>query len=120
MKTETIDLEELKRLSNGDEKFFHEMLSIFINTTRQEMSAMSEGLAKKDWKRVSDGAHKIVPPCRHVGAMKLHDLLKNIERKARDEKETEKIEGLINEAKEEAEKVIAELEKVLAEQKKTT
>ena len=119
MNTETIDLEELKRLSNGDDKFFHEMLSIFINTTRSEMTLMQEGMEKKDWKRVSDSAHKIIPPCRHVGAMHLHDLLKKVEKKARDQ-DVEDIGKIINEATAEADKVIVELEKVLAEQNKTT
>jgi hypothetical protein len=49
--------------------------------------------------------------------MKLHDILKNIERNARDGADAENLKKLINEAREESEKVIADLEKVLAETK---
>lgn len=117
MNTTTVDLEELRRLSNGDEKFFSEMLSIFINTTQQEMSAMAEAVKEKDWKKITDSAHKIVPPCRHVGAIALHDLLKTIEKKSREQSDFEACKELIKEASVEADKVIAEIEKVLAESK---
>lgn len=117
MNTTTVDLEELRRLSNGDEKFFNEMLSIFINTTRQEMSVMSEGVKEKNWKKITDSAHKIVPPCRHVGAIALHDLLKAIEKKSRGQSDFESCKKLAKEAETEADKVIAEIEKILAESK---
>jgi signal transduction histidine kinase/CheY-like chemotaxis protein/HPt (histidine-containing phosphotransfer) domain-containing protein len=108
-----IDLNDLKQLSNGDTAFVNEMLTIFIKTTTQEIDLMNEGLKQENWKRISDSAHKIVPPCRHVGAMKLHDTLKLIEKRAHDLVELDSLPELVNEATRESEVVIKELEAIL-------
>jgi len=93
-----IDLQSLYRLSAGDEQFVKQMLITFMDTTDQGLKSMQEAIESGQWKLVADQAHKIMPPCRHLGATDLVDILRRIEDQAQGSVDAGALESLTTEA----------------------
>ena len=89
-----IDLRNLYHLSGGDNAFVKQMLETFISTTAAGLNEMAEAAGKAEWEKTADISHKIQPPCRHIGAGTLFELLSKIERSIRKEGKTDQIEAL--------------------------
>ncbi len=74
-----INLKNLHHISGGDERFEKEMLISFIDTARNELTAIQKAVFSGRKESVANQVHKLLPPCRHIGAMDLHNLLDKIE-----------------------------------------
>lgn len=110
MKTnKAFNLEELRQVSNGDKKFIEDMIAIFIRTTSEGIDEMELALKKNDMKTVADFAHKIAPPCRHMGAKELLTCLTTIENAIRKSEEGIDIAEWVLKAREEKDIVVTEL-----------
>lgn len=90
----SLDLRNLYHLAGGDNNFVKQMLETFISTTAAGLNEMAVAAGKADWEKTADISHKIQPPCRHIGAVTLFELLSNIERSIRKEGKTDQIEKL--------------------------
>ncbi|NJK95831.1 MAG: response regulator [Bacteroidales bacterium] len=77
---DNINLDELYRVSGGDEKFAEEMLQLFLKSTSEGITKLKQFYEAKDWNSIADTAHKMAPPCRHLGAMNLYRNLKELEK----------------------------------------
>ncbi len=55
------------------------MLVSFIDTTKNGLDEMKEAVQSGHLESVGNLAHKLLPPCRHIGASELTDLLRKIE-----------------------------------------
>ena len=75
-----INLSNLYHLAGGDRVFVKQMLESFISTTASGLNDMSVAAAREEWENTANLSHKIQPPCRHIGAIKLFDMLAGIER----------------------------------------
>jgi signal transduction histidine kinase/CheY-like chemotaxis protein/HPt (histidine-containing phosphotransfer) domain-containing protein len=107
-KTDSVDkinLHNLYHISGGDEEFVKQMLSSFINTTEKGLKELQDAVTSQQWDTVADLAHKILSPCRHVGAMDLYDLLSKIEKSIRNNNNTESVEFLTGKSLKEFETV---------------
>lgn len=104
-------LEGVKHMAHGDEKFFNELVSVFIHSTREGIMRMNEAYAEKNWMKIADYAHKTVPPCIHFDANHLVTTLKTIENNIRKNNSTESVPFLLKQAASEAETIINDLEK---------
>ena len=78
-----IDLHNLYHISGGDKQFVKQMLESFIKTTEKGLHEMHEASMNQRFESVADLSHKIQPPCRHIGAMDLYNLLNKIEKTIR-------------------------------------
>ncbi|MFZ2341233.1 MAG: ATP-binding protein [Bacteroidales bacterium] len=94
----SLDLRNLYHLSGGDRIFLKQMLETFISTTAAGLNEMAESAGKAEWEKTADISHKIQPPCRHIGADTLFELLSNIEISIRKEGKTDQIERLTENA----------------------
>lgn len=83
-----IDLKNLYHLSGGDRIFMKQMLESFISTTSSGLNEMQEAAGNEEWEKTADISHKIQPPCRHIGAIKLFNMLSGIEQSIRKEGNT--------------------------------
>ncbi len=92
-----VDLDNLYRLSGGDEQFVREMLVTFIQTSEKGLAEMLENIKTRDMQRISDLAHKLLSPCRHLGAADLTAILTDIEKSGRTGNDIRYIETLIGE-----------------------
>jgi CheY-like chemotaxis protein len=89
-----INLTSLYHISGGDEQFVKHMLISFISSTQKGLSSMQEAVLSGQWESVADLAHKLLSPCRHIGAMDLYNLLSTIEKGIRSNVKTESFETL--------------------------
>lgn len=101
-----VDFRNLRSLSGSDKGFYADMLTTFISTTSIGVQTMKVALSNTDWELLANEAHKIASPCRHLGALQFHGLLKDIERQAREHNDLKQIKQLMKELEEEAEVVL--------------
>jgi YesN/AraC family two-component response regulator len=87
--TDKISLKNLYHISGGDEQFVKQMLVSFIESTENGLSEMREALGSGLLETVGELAHKMLPPCRHIGASELSFLLKKVEENIRQKGEKE-------------------------------
>lgn len=74
-----VDLGELERMSGGDSAFFIEMLKIFIRSSETGLESIQQALATEDWQAISEAAHKLAAPTKHLNATDLYSKLKKLE-----------------------------------------
>ena len=96
--TSSVDLESLYHISGGDQHFIKQMLVTFINTTRKGLLDMHEAMLAGNKQMIADLAHKLLPPCRHLGAVKLVNLLTDIRKRIKNTGDLTDAGKLINEA----------------------
>ena len=75
----SIDLDELERMAAGDTDFFDEMLRIFIRSSEEAMVKFQMNLQNSDWNAITESAHKLAAPAKHLQATTLYDHLKQLE-----------------------------------------
>ncbi len=93
-----INLNNLYHISGGDEQFVKQMLVTFIDTTKKGLTAMNNAVASGQWESVADLAHKMLPPCRHLGAKDLCNFLRKIEESIQKGEDFENIKLLTKES----------------------
>lgn len=103
-----LDLSALKELSNGDEKFYTDMLKTFLDTTSMGVKEMEKLLKEKNYTMIAEHAHKISAPCKHLGTDFLYEHLKILEDNCRNNESLDKVDDLIKEIKNEF-KIISKL-----------
>ena len=109
-----INLKNLYHLSGGDEQFVKQMLVTFIETTRSGLKDVREAFKSGQLESVNSLSHKLLPPCRHIGATDLYNLLRKIEESSSDKVNIEEVEELIRESLMEFENVSDFLKKHIA------
>ena len=76
------------------------MIQMFLKNTDSGLNTLRLLIRNKEWEKVSDLAHKISAPCRHLKAEKLYNLINQIEQKAGKE-EQQAIEKMLTQARNE-------------------
>ena len=106
----------LYRLANKDTTFMRNMLDLFVKSTGENLSAMDRAVQAQSWEEVSNMAHKIIPPCRHLGLTDIVSKLKSIELDAPklefQPQMTKRVEQVSGEIKTVVEEIRQELEKL--------
>jgi len=96
--SDNINLNNLYHISGGDEKFIKQMLVSFIETTKNGLKEMDKAVVTGELEYVADLAHKMLPPCRHLGAKNLYNNLKKIEESIQKKTEIESLKSLTKES----------------------
>jgi len=78
-KNATMDLNELERISGGDTVFFDEMLRIFIRSSEEALVKIQQNFQSADWIAITETAHKLAAPAKHLQAASLYNHLKQLE-----------------------------------------
>lgn len=99
--------DELYELANRDKGFMFNMLTIFVDSAEVNLREMKEASAVSDWDAVSMKAHKLIPPCRHLGLDELVVELKQLERKSGNDTLSQDLPGLVTTVDERIGKIIA-------------
>ena len=92
-----INLDNLYHISGGDEQFVKQMLVSFIDSTKKGLDEMQEAVKSGRVDSVADLAHKMLPPCKHIGASDLCNLLRKIEENIKKKVEPQALEKLLEE-----------------------
>lgn len=111
---EEIRLEELYRVSGGDNQFVDEMLGLFVKTTHEGIKKLEQHLKNKDWIGLADAAHKMAPPCRHLGMVSLYKNLKEIEKIGFETMDFEKAKQLVETVQQQVKVITSKIEQKIA------
>ncbi len=90
-----VDLTDLRSTAAGDEQFVREMLVAFLEGTEKNLGLMAESLAAGDLTGIYEISHKLIPQCRHLGAVELSSLLAELEKATGSDGDRGKVEYLI-------------------------
>jgi len=93
-KNTIFDLDELERISGGDKNFFLEMLSIFIRTSEAGLKKIQQSFHDSDYSTLTEAAHKLAAPAKHLQATSLYNHLKKLENST-EEANSEELKKLI-------------------------
>ena len=110
----TINMDELERISGGDAAFFNEMLQIFIRSSEESLTKIQMNLQTADWNSMSETAHKLAAPAKHMQATVLYNHLKELENNT-EKSNPEGIKVLINEIEREIKSINSILKQKLGE-----
>ena len=105
-----LDLKNLYHISSGDKQFVKQMLVSFLDSTEKGLDEMQEAASSKQWEKVSDLAHKLMPPCKHIGATNLYNSLRQAEDSAINNREVTSVIKIAKECIIEFESVKTELQ----------
>lgn len=87
-----IDFTDLKNLSDGDIKFYKDMLQTFLDSTLSGIEEMEIAVYEEDWDMLAGYAHKICAPCKHLSANLLYKYLKEMEVNCRNKNNLDTLE----------------------------
>jgi len=107
-------MDELLKLGGGDKEFVNEMIHLFIKGANECTLSLKIAIETNDRKAIGDAAHKIAPACRHLGATKMLELVKMLEKQADTDVSIAELGILINKLENEASKTIEEVKKHLS------
>jgi signal transduction histidine kinase/DNA-binding NarL/FixJ family response regulator len=77
---EKIDTGNLFHIAAGDNDFVKQMLESFLRATETGLEEMQEAAKNGEYESVAALSHKLQPPCRHLGAADLFNLLYKVEK----------------------------------------
>ncbi|MGD9928439.1 MAG: ATP-binding protein [Mangrovibacterium sp.] len=110
-----IDLNELQKMAGDDPAFFNEMLEIFIHSSEKGLANIRKAFAETDWEAISEAAHKLAAPAKHMQAMSLYHKLKELELNTPATKNADDAEILINTIEQEIIQINAFIREKLSE-----
>ncbi len=87
-------IKELENLTDGDPDFLREMITLFITSTSVAREEIRHCLDDGDPKSIFEKAHKIAASCKQIQAVRLYDLVKNLEAESRKESPPETLRDL--------------------------
>ncbi len=106
-------LEELERLSNGDHAFMKEMIQIFIKSTENGIENIKLALKEKNWQGISDAAHKMAAPCKHIMANDLYGKIKLLEKNTENSEALHSLPELISSIEQKVERINKSLSELI-------
>lgn len=106
------DPSELEQMSGGDDAFYKDMLETFVHSAEDGIEKIEHALQEGNWKEISEAAHKLCPPCRHLKADRLLAHLKEIEKKSLILKDRDQLEPLVAKTKAEMEAVVSKIKEL--------
>lgn len=89
------DLAALKETSRGSDSFVIKMVNLFITQTPLHLDTIEESYRKGDYKLMAAIAHKLKPSIDNIGIVSLKDTIRDIEKLAKEGRDTDLIPGLL-------------------------
>lgn len=80
---ELIDWTSLNQLSDGDRQFERDLLSMYVDDTRSQLSKLGDAVSNRDVQQVTKLAHYLKGSSGNVGIKPLHTCAANLEAQAR-------------------------------------
>ncbi|MBW6533402.1 MAG: response regulator [Mariniphaga sp.] len=96
----------LEKIAAGDPDFFKEMILLYFKTSQDGLKIMEKAVAEKNWETVSETAHKMAAPGKHLKAENLYKKLKMLENAPENNLDENKISELYSSIKSETAEVI--------------
>ena len=71
--------DDLEKIAAADSGFFREMILLYIKTSENGLKTLEKAVTEKDWKTLTETAHKMAAPSKHLKAEELYKKLKMLE-----------------------------------------
>lgn len=104
------DLSYLREMSDGNEDFFREFITLFIQNAPASLNDMEAGINNCDWEKVRQAAHKLKPSLSYVGMKEIHAKAAKMEEYAKSKTNLDMMPSLAGEIRSACEKAFTELE----------
>lgn len=78
-----VDLSYLEDIAGGSNEFIIEMIDMFLEQTPGYCLQIKQAIIEKDWKKVSDLAHKVKPTLAFMGSNAAKETMAGIEMDSR-------------------------------------
>jgi HPt (histidine-containing phosphotransfer) domain-containing protein len=78
-----VDLSYLEDIAGGSSEFIIEMIDMFLEQTPGYCQDIKQAILNKDWKKVSDIAHKVKPTLAFMGCNEAKETMAGIEMDSR-------------------------------------
>jgi HPt (histidine-containing phosphotransfer) domain-containing protein len=108
-----IDLTYLEMMSEGNKDLMIEMFSIFKEQVPEFIADMKKALADRDWKALALHAHKAKSSVAIVGIMSLLDDLRSLELFAKDGKNVDSYQGIVDKFISTCQEALIELDQII-------
>ncbi len=96
-----INLENLYHISGNDDSLVRKLILSFTETTDKGLKELDEAIDNNQNEKAADIAHRLLPPCRHIGAVSLCNILSGIENNIRNNLNNNEAEKLSAKARQE-------------------
>lgn len=106
IKSDVVNLEGLRTLTNNNEIFYNELIDTFLQSTANGMDQIKTELKKENWKQLGELAHQYAAPFKHFEAQNCYETLKKIELFGKEESNLDEIPSLVETFLKQAESVI--------------
>lgn len=111
--TPKINPGELEKIAAADPGFFKEMILLYFKTSKNGLNTLEKAIADKDWETVTEAAHKMAAPSKHLKAEELYKKLKILENISETNPDENNMAQLFASVKTETTEVIEFLEQFL-------
>jgi len=108
------NLDHLRKLSGGDEKFVTKLISMFVKTAPQSFSEMKNALRRNDFEKIKSVAHSLKPSIDNLGIVSMKTKIRQIESYPFADASTDELHQLIEESGEILSSVIVSFQKQFA------
>lgn len=109
-----IDPDNLEKIAAGDPGFFKEMILLYFKTSESGLKTLEKAVAENDWETVTETAHKMAAPNKHLKAEELYKKLKLLENAPENNWNEKEIAEMFFSVKTEANEVIDYLKEFLS------
>ncbi len=96
-KNQEVDFSAVKGMFGQDQAFYKEMLETFVQSTEESLVNIKLAFEQKDVQLIGHEAHKIASPSKHLGAKEMYQLLKRMEKNAKEGLEVDRFKRDIKE-----------------------
>jgi PAS domain S-box-containing protein len=104
------DLSFLKEISDSNDAFFKEFITMFLENTPKSIAEMQLGVDNQDWEKLRQASHKVKPSFNYVGLKELNAKAARIEELSKNKSGMEEIKSCLNYISEKAKIAFKELE----------
>ncbi len=104
------NLDYLRELSENNESFFRDFITLFLNNTPESLEDLKKHLDQKNWEGVRQAAHKVKPSLNYLGLKGAQKIAATIEEYALNKTNLESIGGMVTELNDICQAAFAELE----------
>jgi two-component system, sensor histidine kinase len=108
------NLEDLRKISRGDEKFVTKIITMFIKIAPESVSEMKKALDRNDFEKVKSVAHSLKPSIDNLGITSMKTKIREIESLVLTDSSTAHLQKLIDESHEIISSVIVSFQKQFA------
>ncbi len=105
------DLTYLREMSDGNEDFFREFITLFLQNAPVSLDEIDSGIKTGDWEKIRQASHKLKPSLSYVGMKEMNAKTATMEEYAKTKTHLELIPVMAAEVRAACEKAFAELEK---------